>query len=267
MIAGHPLIVSQASGCTFSIAPASVSFAAAAGTASVSVTPAGGCSWTAASDANWLTIAGGAAGAGPGVVQLSAAGNVGPQRSTRLRVAEQNVDVTQASGCTYSISPSSASFPAEGSAGSTAVSTAAGCAWTAASAANWLSITSGSNGAGPGTVSFAVAPSIFEARSGTITVAGVVFTAAQARGCAVALSARSASFAPEGGTGAFTVYTACPWRTLVENGAGWVTLTRGDRANGDGPVTFTVAPNDGPPRSATLLVEDHDRFTIYQAGR
>jgi hypothetical protein len=53
----------------------------------------------------------------------------------------------------------------------------------------------------------------------------------------------------------------------VEGGASWVTLTRGDRANGDGPVTFVVAPNPGPARSATLLVEDHDRFIIYQAGR
>jgi len=95
----------------------------------------------------------------------------------------------------------------------------------------------------------------------------MVFTASQARGCGIALSATSASVGPDGGAGAFTVFTSCPWRTLVESGSSWVTLTRGDRANGDGPVTFVVAPNDGPPRTATLLVEDHDRFTIYQAGR
>jgi hypothetical protein len=116
-------------------------------------------------------------------------------------------------------------------------------------------------------VSFAAAPSIFEARTGTLAIAGLTFTASQARGCVVALSASSASFGPDGGTGGFTVSYGCTWRTLVEGGADWVRLTRGDRASGDGPVTFVVAPNPGPARSATLLVEDHDRFTIYQAGR
>lgn len=148
-----------------------------------------------------------------------------------------------------------------------AVSTSGGCPWSAVSHEEWLKITSGASGSGSGAVQFLVEPSVYEARDGTLTIAGQNFRASQERGCKVELSATSASFGPEGGSGQFQVTTYCPWRTLVEGGANWVVLTRGDRANGSGPVSFTVAPNDGPARTATLLVEDHDRFTIYQAGR
>src|SRR5262245_7847152 len=54
--------------------------------------------------------------------------------------------------CTFSINPTSASWPYTGGSGSVSVSTQPGCAWTASSNASFASITSGSPGNGPGVV-------------------------------------------------------------------------------------------------------------------
>jgi hypothetical protein len=63
------------------------------------------------------------------------------------------------------------------------VTTAAGCAWTAASNASWLTVTSGASGSGNGTVSYSVAVNTStSARNGTLTVAGQPVTVSQAGG-------------------------------------------------------------------------------------
>ena len=51
----------------------------------------------------------------------------------------------------------SAVFPPAGGAGSVRVATAAGCGWTAASDAPWVTLLSGASGTGSGRVSYAVA--------------------------------------------------------------------------------------------------------------
>ena len=57
----------------------------------------------------------------------------------------------------------------------------AGCAWTAASNAPWLTIASGSSGSANGSVSFsAAANSSVNSRTGTLTIAGQTFTVTQA---------------------------------------------------------------------------------------
>jgi hypothetical protein len=54
-----------------------------------------------------------------------------------------------------------------------------GCGWTATSNVTWISITSGSSGVGDGTVNYSVAANGGVRRSGTITIAGQVFTVKQ----------------------------------------------------------------------------------------
>ncbi len=82
--------------------------------------------------------------------------------------------------CTYSISPTSKSFPKGGGSGSINVSAGAGCSWTAVSNASWVTINSGSSGAGNGAVQYVVLPnSTKRTRSATITVAGKVFNISQ----------------------------------------------------------------------------------------
>ncbi len=83
-------------------------------------------------------------------------------------------------GCSYSISPSSASFAATGGDGTVTVNTAAGCAWTATTYSTWMTITSGSSGSGAGSVSYNVAQNTsIDPRTGTLTIAGRTFTVTQ----------------------------------------------------------------------------------------
>jgi len=84
--------------------------------------------------------------------------------------------------CTYSISPTSASFPAAGGSGSVSVATDAGCGWTATANASWIQITAGSTGSGPGTVAYTVDANTGIQRAGTMTIAGSVFQVTQAAG-------------------------------------------------------------------------------------
>lgn len=60
--------------------------------------------------------------------------------------------------CTYTITPTSATFAREGGTGTIAVDTQPGCPWTARARTDWLAVTAGQSGAGPGTVTYTVAP-------------------------------------------------------------------------------------------------------------
>jgi Zn-dependent metalloprotease len=83
--------------CTFSISPSSSSQPAGGGTGSVSVTAGAGCSWTAVSNATFITITGGASGAGNGTVTYSVAANTGTSsRTGTMTIAGQTFTVTQA---------------------------------------------------------------------------------------------------------------------------------------------------------------------------
>ena len=97
-----------------------------------------------------------------------------------------NGEVTQAKlggltgGCSYAITPTSASAPTSGATGSVAVATPGGCAWTATSNAAWLTITSGASGNGNGTVAYTAGANTTAQRTGTLTIAGQTFTVTQA---------------------------------------------------------------------------------------
>jgi len=82
--------------------------------------------------------------------------------------------------CTYSISPTNASFGASGGTGSVSVTTQAGCAWTASSGASWMSITSGSSGVGNGTINYSVSANTnLDSQTASSTFASKVFTVTQ----------------------------------------------------------------------------------------
>jgi photosystem II stability/assembly factor-like uncharacterized protein len=90
-----------------------------------------------------------------------------------------NVSLTN---CTYSINPSSGNFSALGGSSTATVTTSTGCTWTASSNSSWISITSGSNGTGNGTVAFSVQANTGVVRTGIITIAGLSYTVNQVAG-------------------------------------------------------------------------------------
>jgi hypothetical protein len=83
--------------CTYNVSASSMSMLAAGGSNAVTVTTQSECSWTARSDASWITIASGASGTGTGSVGVLVAANstVAERKSTRV-IAGYDVTVSQA---------------------------------------------------------------------------------------------------------------------------------------------------------------------------
>lgn len=80
----------------------------------------------------------------------------------------------------FSISPQSVSLPSRASTGMVTVASSSGCQWTAASLESWVSIVSGSSGAGNGSIAYAVTNNAnLSPRTGTIIAAGQFFTITQ----------------------------------------------------------------------------------------
>lgn len=172
--------------CTYSIASTSQSFGSGGGAGRVAVTAGVGCGWTATSNASWIHVTSGASGTGNGTVGYSVDANTSSSsRTGTIGIQDQIFTVNQsgAATCTFSISPTGATFTSGGGSGTVAVAAGSGCAWTAVSSATWITITGGASGTGAGTVTYTVAPYTGrpESRSGSITIAGLNFTVKQSK--------------------------------------------------------------------------------------
>ncbi|HUJ11147.1 MAG TPA: choice-of-anchor tandem repeat GloVer-containing protein [Verrucomicrobiae bacterium] len=181
VIAGQTFTVTQDAGVgSFSIAPLSRTHGAGTETGTVTVTAGNGCAWIATSNAGWITVTYGS-GVGNGSVSYTLqVNNTGSTRIGTLTAAGQTFTVTQ-TACNYSLSSTFAAFSATGGNGNVAVTTTAGCAWTADTEDGWITITSVPSGVGNGTVTYTVAPNLDPSGcSGTLTVAGQTVTVTQA---------------------------------------------------------------------------------------
>lgn len=164
--------------CSYTLSSTSVSYAASGGSGSISVTVNdSSCTWTATSNApSWIMVSSGSSGTGNGTVSYSVAANTGASRSGTNSVAAKTFTVNQAAApCTYTLSPTSASYTAAGGKGSVSVVARSDCSWTAISNASWITVTSGSSVTGNGTVGYSVAANTGVLQSGTITIAGQTF--------------------------------------------------------------------------------------------
>ncbi|HEX5070450.1 MAG TPA: BACON domain-containing carbohydrate-binding protein [Vicinamibacterales bacterium] len=183
-IAGQTHTVTQSGACPASLNPASQTVSAGGGAATdVDVTTPTGCAWTATETASWITITSGASGTGNGTVRFTVAANTGPQRVDTITIAGQPHTVTQSSGCTFSINPTSQNLSKNAQTGTTITVTAgAGCPWTAVSNDSFITVETGASGTGNGTVTFSVSNNnTGNARTGTITIAGKTFTVNQGK--------------------------------------------------------------------------------------
>jgi C1A family cysteine protease len=86
----------QEATCTYSISPTNRSFTAAGGSGTINVTADANCSWTAVSNASWITITSGSSGIGDGSVEYSVAPNRRKKtRTGTITVAGQPFTVKQ----------------------------------------------------------------------------------------------------------------------------------------------------------------------------
>jgi len=171
-----------AASCSFSVNPtSSPQPAGGASNQSVDVTAhSSACSWTASSNASWLTITLGNSGTGNGSVRFNVAANGGIARMGTLTIAGQTVTVNQAS-CAYTLSPQSQTHPASGATNRfVTINNPAACtwAWTSTSNVPWVTIDPPGTGTGAGFITYRLTATS-TARSGTLTVAGQTFTVLQ----------------------------------------------------------------------------------------
>ncbi len=273
-IAGQTFTLTQvalsATPCTFTLSATAQSAPASGMSGTITVTSSGGCAWTAASNAAWLTVTSGASGTGTGTVGITAAPNTtGSPRVGTVTIAGQTLTITQAvPPCSYVISTTAQSVTAAAGTGAVTVTAASGCAWTATSSAAWLTVTAGATGTGTGAVSYSIAANTTPtARTATLTIAGQTVTVTQAGvPCTYTLSATVQSFAAAAATGsvAVTAPAGCAW--TAASSASWLTVTAGASGAGNGAVTYSAAANTSTAaRSATLTIAGQT-VTVNQAG-
>jgi len=140
--------------CNATLTPPSTSKPASGGTGNVDVSINSNCSWTSNSNnPEWITVTGD--GTGSGTANYTVDPNTGPARDGAVTIAAKTFTVSQANGCTYSISPTSAYFEADGGTGSVSVTSGTGCAWTATSNnPGWITVSG--DGSAPASMSITV---------------------------------------------------------------------------------------------------------------
>lgn len=228
------------------------------------------CRWTAASNSPWITISFGTSGVLGGTVGYAVTANPSVnQRVGSITVSGTVFQVTQAgASCTATVSPSSATIAAAGGTGSFNVITPQGCAWTPASNAPWVTITSGS-GSGNGVVQYNVAPNNSPSiRFAAITVGTATFNLTQSGfSCSYSVSPSSATVAASGGGGSFTVNAAdtCSW-TAVSNNPEWLSVTSGASGSGTRTVSFSALANTGAGSRTGTISVNNATFTVTQSA-
>jgi hypothetical protein len=164
--------------------------------------------------------------------------------------------------CTIAISPANVSFGNEGGPGTVAVSTSAGCTWTAAASGGWITIAEGASGTGSGSVKYTVAANTSgQSRTGTLTVGGQAHGITQAGqgACTFNVSPLTPLFGSAGGSGSIAVATTgtCAWTATTTDS--WLTILGGASGQGNGAVSYTVAPYTGTTgRTGTIRVAGVD---------
>ena len=255
MVNGQRAQVSQAAGeCKLELSSNATSFPRAGGTGSVDVRASSAlCTWTAASDVDWVSITSNASGKGSAPVSFTVASTTGPPRAGTLTIAGIHFSVTQSEGCTYAISPSTFAASPSGGSQTVSVTTGASCPWTASSNAEWLTLaTQGGNGSG--SVGVTATPTAGPTRTGTLTIAGQMVTVTQSPGCSFEVSPLALTVESAGASRTVNVSagSGCAW--TAASSTPWITISSGAGGSGTGTVTFSVAAATGPSRSGTLSI-------------
>ena len=243
--------------CALQATADSPSFPASGGSGSVRITANRDCQWTAKTDASWLSIASPAQGQGEGTVRFSAASNTdATSRTAAIAVNDQRLEISQV-GKPCEITVSSNHESVDGAGGDLSVqvrASAASCAWTASPSVPWISIVSGRDGRGNGTVTFHVEPMTGPPRTGNVTIAGQNVQVDQGNTCNYAIGVDTFGVDPAGGERqvAVTAPAGCSW--TAQSQTTWIAITSGATGSGPGVVVFRVGASDGPGRSGSLIV-------------
>jgi uncharacterized protein (TIGR03437 family) len=180
--------------CSMTLQPAASTIGAAGGTSTFVVQTA--CSWTATSNAPWITVSTAAtgtsmaptpsvSGTGTGTVPFTAAPNgcVNSQTGT-ITVTSQPAQLFTLTEnglpSNLTLSPATLSAPQAGVSGRFNVVTGVGCNWTSFSDVSWIGIATPVSGTGNGGIGYTIAANTGPARAGNIHVGSQLFAVTQA---------------------------------------------------------------------------------------
>jgi hypothetical protein len=267
-IGGQTFGVSQSGrSCVATFNPSSTSVGAAGGGFTVDVLIASGCNWTANPSHPWMSITSGGTGTGPGTIGFAVQSNTGEfARNGTIAIGGKLLQISQAGTCAYSLSPLSISTGGSATTSNVLVLTTSVCSWTAASNDPWLSVVSGQSGTGSGTVIVgATTNTTGGSRTGTVTIAGQVFTWTQ-NACSYSVSPTTVSANANGVNNNAFISTAstCDWSASSD--VPWITMPNGNTGAGTSWLAYTVSPNPNPaPRSGTLTIAGRT-LTVNQSA-
>jgi hypothetical protein len=145
----------------------------------------------------------------------------------------------------------------------------AACSWTAVSNDPFITITSGTNGVGSGSVRYTVPGNTNTvAISGTMTIAGQTFMVNQAAGgCAYALSPATAKIKAAGGSKTVKVkarFSDCAWSAVSHDP--FITITSGTNGVGKGVVSYTVTPNTNTIALSGTMTIAGETYTVSESA-
>jgi hypothetical protein len=176
-----------------------------------------------------------------------------------------------APACSYAISPATLNIGSDGGTGTATITTPAGCAWTVATNADWITITAGASGSGSGTVTYSVSVNgTTTARTATVTIGGQNHAVSQqgrpSTACSYDLSPASGDFTKDGGSGSFTVTAPADCSWTATSSAPWLVVSGSVQGSGTNVLSYTVSRHtDIPECSAVISVADR-RYTVRQSG-
>jgi hypothetical protein len=166
--------------CEATVSGAPASFGPSGGSGTVSIGVARECTWSAASQAPWISLTSAAEGQGEGTVTYRVAANADPvARQGTIAIGEHKVAVAEEPApCQFQVSGAVDTVPPEGAEMALTISTHAVCTWTAGSEVSWAQV-SPASGRRQGVVRVNVAPNTGEPRPVALTIAGQRVTAMQ----------------------------------------------------------------------------------------
>jgi hypothetical protein len=250
--------------CNYALSPVRITAPTSGQQAVVSVTAQDGCAWVASSSVPWITVEG-ATGTGAGSFSVAIGANSGESRTGTVGVADQTLTVDQAGGrCMYDIAPTSYNAGRGPDDVRISVTAPSGCAWTATSPADWVTVADGGSGSGDGTVRLRVDANNGPERTADLTIAGETFHLRQF-GCSTSIRPTwyHAGRGPDDISIAVTADNGCRW--TAASTVSWVTVAEGATGSGNGTVRLLVEPNGGGDRSVTLIIAAHP-FELRQSG-
>ena len=172
-------------------------------------------------------------------------------------------------------------LPSSAGSVSITITTAADCAWTAASNAPFAEIVSGGSGTGNGTVEVRISENSEAARTGSLLIAGSTLTLTQRAStapppppppppstCTFSVGPSNAAFDSAGGSTTILVRVTsgagCAWTAVARDP--FLSVVSGTSGSDNGQTTVTVAPNAGGARTGTLAIAGQTVSLTQAAG-